>query len=354
MGVAASYDVELTVPGGRVVPAAGLSEIAVLPTHRRRGVLRSLLGEVLVEARARARPVAVLFASEGGIYGRFGFAPACSAARYRLERRRATLRDVPAIAGQVRLLSIADARVALPAVFEVARRHRTGEIDRSPSGWQGLLEDGPQAPGAGSARFVCCYEEAGQIDGYAVYDVLPSPTSADGERTCRLVELVALVPSAEVALWRYLLGLDLVGRFETEDRPVDEPLRHLLADPRALATSSVSDQLWLKLLDPAAALAARAYPSAGSLVLEVAGAGVEVPGRLLVEVDGGGSASVSVTERPAELRLDATALATCYLGGTSVAALAQAGRVEEVAPGALWRASALFGAPRSPFCTADL
>lgn len=355
VGMAASYDVELTVPGPRQVPVAALSEVAVLPTFRRRGVLSGLMDVLLDEAGARGHPLAVLFASEGGIYGRFGFGPACHAARYRLERSRAGSARHREPAGTVRLLPEAHAKSAFPAVFDVARRARVGEIDRSPSWWQGVFEDhgdgtrslGTRSPGA---RFLCCYEERGRIDGYAIYEV---PAGAEAsERTLELVELVALHPAAYAALWEYLLGVDLVGRVVTGERPVDEPLRHLLADPRALETTQVVDHLWVRLLDPAAALGARRYAGPGELVLEVTGSGPG-PGRYRLVAGEGGAASVEATGAPADVRLDLAALASSYLGGTTFGALGAAGRAQELAPGALSRASALFGVPEAPYCTAE-
>ena len=349
VGVAAAYDLELTVPGPALLPVVGWSEIAVLPTWRRRGVLRALVDTLLGEAAAIGRAGVVLFASEGGIYGRFGFAPACHAAHYRLERSRATLAHEPSGSGAVRLLRLEEARSALPAVLELARRARAGEIDRAANAWSDLLDEGQAA---GAARFVCAYEDTGRIDGYAVYDVGPH-SSGEGGRELEVVELVGLHPAAEAALWAYLLGTDLVDRVVTAERPVDEPLRHLLADARALETRSVEDHLWLGLLDPAAALAARRYAASGALVVEVVGPPA-APVRLQLEADPVGAAIVGPTDRPVELRLDGAALAAAYLGGTTLGALARAGRVEERRPGALRRADGLFATGAAPFCTADI
>jgi GNAT superfamily N-acetyltransferase len=63
---------QLTVPGGRV-PAAGVTIAGVLPTHRRRGLLRSMMRALLDAGHARGEPVAYLWATEGTIYGRFDF-----------------------------------------------------------------------------------------------------------------------------------------------------------------------------------------------------------------------------------------------------------------------------------------
>lgn len=341
------------MPGTRQVPVAGLSEVAVLPTFRRRGVLRVLVRRLLDDAAKRGLSMAVLFASEGGIYGRFGFAPACFAARYRVDLARAALRSVPEPPGTVRLLTATEARGALPEVFDLARRARPGEIDRSPTAWQAVL-DGPVPPGIpGPGRFICSYVEHGRVDGYAVYDVGPASRSAETHRDLELVELVALHSRAEVALWRYLTSMDLVSRLVTDERPTDEPLRHLLVDPRALETTAVADHLWLRVLDPLAALAARRYSAPGRLVLEVDGD--EGPAtRVLIEAADDGEAVVTPSVQPAEVRLDLAGLGACYLGATTPALLGRVGRADELVPGALDRASALFAAASAPFCTADI
>lgn len=349
VGVAAAYELELTVPGPALLPVVGWSEIAVLPTARRRGVLRALLASLRAEAVAAGRAGVVLYASEGGIYGRFGFAPACAAARYRLDLARTRLREGVPPAGQVRLLRADEAASALPAVFDLARRACPGELDRGPGTWRDLLAGGARS---GAARFACAYEEDGQVEGYAVYDIGPEASDGSG-RELELVELVGLEGAAEAALWAYLLGTDLVERVVTSERPVDEPLRHLLEDPRSLETTSIEDLLWLQVLDPVAALSARRYAAGGSLVLEVAPVDA-MPVRLLLEVEESGAAVARATSAPAELALDGAALAAAYLGGTSLGALARAGRVEERRAGALRRAIGLFAVGRAPFCTADV
>src|SRR5579871_4515812 len=43
VATAGAYSFELTLPDSVVAPAAGVSWVGVLPTHRRRGLLRSLM-----------------------------------------------------------------------------------------------------------------------------------------------------------------------------------------------------------------------------------------------------------------------------------------------------------------------
>src|SRR5260221_5533724 len=73
IGGAGAFTFQMSVPGGALVPTAGITVVGVLPTHRRRGVLRMLMKEQLEDCRARGELAAYLWASEATIYGRFGY-----------------------------------------------------------------------------------------------------------------------------------------------------------------------------------------------------------------------------------------------------------------------------------------
>src|SRR5438105_11399722 len=72
VGGAGAFTFEMTVPGG-TVPTAGVTVVGVYPTHRRRGVLRSMMRAQLDDVHERGEPLAALWASEETIYGRFGY-----------------------------------------------------------------------------------------------------------------------------------------------------------------------------------------------------------------------------------------------------------------------------------------
>ncbi|MHB1597940.1 MAG: GNAT family N-acetyltransferase [Acidimicrobiales bacterium] len=355
VGTLAGYEAELTVPGPLCIPVLSLAEIAVLPTHRRRGVLTSLLRQAFDAGHARGDWLCVLASSEGGIYGRFGFGVATTYQRYALERSVASLVEPagPAPQGRVVLLEPSEAAAALPLVFDVARRARTGELGRPPAYFEELVSTASDA--GGPVRFFAFYEEAGTLDGYAVYDVGPSvgPDLAPGaaQRVATLEECCTTSDASYSALFTYLLGLDLTSGLRTGDRPVDEPLRYMLADPRALRTTGRGDGLWLRILDVPVALEARRYSSDGRSVIEVVDASCPWnAGRYAVEV-ARGAARVEATHAAADLTLDAGALATCYLGGGSVTGLRTAGRAVEHAAGAAARLDALLAWRPEPFCS---
>ena len=84
----------------------------------------------------------------------------------------------------------------------------------------------------------------------------------------RVKEVWAEEATAYASLWRYLLDLDLARTFKLWSAPLDEPLRHLVTDARAVETS-ITDNLYLRVVDVEAALRARKYAAGVDLVIEV-------------------------------------------------------------------------------------
>jgi predicted acetyltransferase len=73
-------------------------------------------------------------------------------------------------------------------------------------------------------------------------------------------------------------------------------------------------------------------------------------GRWRLTADAEAPATCERTGSPADLALSATELGAAYLGGTSLGALAAAGRVRELCPGAVRAAATAFTGPRAPHC----
>jgi predicted acetyltransferase len=155
-------------------------------------------------------------------------------------------------------------------------------------------------------------------------------------------ELVALNEDAYASLWRLCFDTDLIGRVEGWKRPADDPIVHMLAEPRALQLK-YRDGLWVRLVDLEPALEARRYGTEGRLVFEVRDA--HCPwneGR--IELDGGPEgARCRPTGAEPDLVVDVADLGATYMGGVSFDVLARAGRVLEEEPGTLQRADAMFG-----------
>lgn len=335
---------ELSLPGATCVRAAGVSWVGVVPTHRRRGALRLMMGALLGDAAARNEAVAILTASESHLYGRFGFGVGTSRLSWRIDRRHAALASPGAGGGRVELLDADRAATELPPLFDRARLAQPGDLDRDASWWAAHFREREGPPDRRANRFHVLHRGLTGPDGYAIYRVEGSWDHGVPKSRLVVHEVVALDPAAEAALWKYLFAMDLVEVVEAANRPVDEPLRWLLADPRRLQVSGLRDELWVQLLDIPAALAARRYGADGELVLEVAGAGRY---RLSGGTDG---ARCEPGGGPPDLTLGPADLGAVYLGGVAPSTLARAGRVEEHRFGALARADAMFASHPAPFC----
>jgi predicted acetyltransferase len=352
VGTGGAYSMELTLPGLTTIPIGGLTAIAVLPTHRRRGILRSMIAYHFAECEGRGELVSGLGASESVIYGRFGYGLATTFADYEIDPRRAQFLRQPAGSGTLRLLEPEETAKIVPPLYDRYRRGQPGELSRSQAWWDVYARDPEWTRDGASRHFDVVYESGpGRVDGWVSYRVETRWPSGLAANIIKVRMLVGLTPEAEAALWRYLFDMDLAGTIRLGDRPVDEPVRWRLADPRRLQVTEVGDQLWLRLLDLRGALAARRYAVEGELVLEVTDA--QRPrnqGRFRLEGGPDGATCEPTTADP-DLGLDIADLGAAYLGGAKLASLARAERVTELTPGALLRADRMFSADPAPICT---
>ena len=344
VGHAAAYTRDLTVPGG-VLPAAHVSLVGVLPTHRRRGLLTRLMQRQLAEA---PEPLAVLWATEGRIYPRYGYGQASQRVSLTIEAPEVHL-PAPASPGRLRTVPPETARPDLERVYEEARRDRPGWSSRGGNWWKVLLADPASDRRDATERRVTLHDGPAGVDGYALWRVKPD-WGATGPRGEVLVqEVVTASLDAYLALWRFLLSVDLTRSATIRLASPDEPLLYLADEPRRLGPR-LSDGLYVRITDLPAALTGRRYATPLDLVLEVtdrllpANAG---RWRLAVPPDRDKSSCTRVDE-PADLACDTADLAAAYLGGTPLAALAAAGRVRELRPDTLATTSTGFGWHRAP------
>ncbi len=353
VGTAGDFGLELTVPGGALVPMAGLSWVGVLPTHRRRGILTALVRRHLDGARERGEPLAGLEASEGGIYGRFGYGWATFEATVELDRDRGRLPPgVLGDEGSIELVGEDEAGKVLPEVHDRARRQQVGDVSAGPGYWVSTLRSSDRGhDGWGGKLFAVCTGRQGQVEGGAVYHVPPEGTF--GRYAVHVDHLVAVSRGAYHSLWGFLADLDLTGKVVARHRPLGEPLRWMLTDPRQLQVTGVGDHLWVRLVDLPAALAARGYAAEGSVVLDVSDPACPWnEGRWLLEAGrSGASCRRAAPGQETELALDASTLGSLYLGGVSAASLAAAGRVGEAVPGAVARLAAMLAVDPPPWCS---
>jgi predicted acetyltransferase len=343
VGSAGSFQLTMTTPGGSV-PIAGLTMVAVLPTHRRRGILTSMIRRHFEEARAAGQPVSALWASEGSIYGRFGYGMATLQGSITLERDRAIFRKSVPREGKFRLLDTEAALAALPPIYDRVRAVTPGVLSRSPLWWE-YRRLGDYDKSLPPLQCVLL-ELDGRAEGYAVYR-FPQKIQLDPVVVVDLgvIEAVATSPRATALLWRYLCDIDLVKHIEAALLPPSHPILHLVTEPRRLSYR-IGDALWVRLIDVEAALARRSWQSPDAVTFELSDE--FCPWNAGVYRAGEGRALRSAAAP--ELRMDASALGALYLGGITAFELAEAGHIEELAPGAVVRADAIFRSPRAPWC----
>jgi predicted acetyltransferase len=362
VGVTMCFSFQLSVPGQEVLPAAGVTFVAVLPTHRRRGVLSSLMRRQLADIRERGEPLAVLWASESVIYSRYGYGRASWYLSYTLRRGEGALAKTVAADPGLRL-RLADPQAALPElakVYDAVLPSRPGFFGRNDAWWRRVIND-PAEERQGASPLRCLIAEDGSGPrGYALYSGVDTWTEFLPENVLTVRELMAADPAASAALWADLLSRDLTSEFRVQRRPVDDPLLFQLADPRR-ARPQLNDGLWVRIIDVPGALAGRRYASPVDVVIEVrdeilpSNAGRwrltttgETPGGL--GVDAGLAASCVPVTTAADLALDVAELGAAYLGGTKLGALAGAGLVAELRPGTIRQLSAAMSWDPAPWC----
>lgn len=345
VGGAGAFPFELTVPGGRV-PAAGVTVVGVLPTHRRRGVLTAMMRAQLDACRDRGESVAYLWASEDMIYGRYGYGIASLTGEIELPRDRSSY-DAPFEPfGETRLVPLHSAEDLVAPVYERVAIQTPGMFARSSDWWQARALTDPEWRRQGGGELQCVVLESnGAPTAYALYRMNMAWDRGVQTGAVQVVEAMGDSPEATRAIWRYLLDVDWMARVRALFLPLDHPLFLLVAEPRRLRFN-IRDGLWVRLVDVGAALSARAYAAPGAVVIEVLDRFCPWnQGRWRVS-DGG----VARTEAEPELRCDVTSLGSVYLGGFTWAQLGRALRVDELRPGTLARADALFHADRAPWC----
>jgi predicted acetyltransferase len=354
VATAGAVSFDLTLPGLTTLPVAGVTWVGVVPTHRRRGLLTALMRRQLADVRARGEALAVLTASESVIYGRFGYGLATSLLNVEIDRRHSAFARRWDDAGKLSLIDHERAMTLLPALYERVRQRQPGALTRGPEWWRFSMHNPTKpAEGAGARFYVIHEDDAGEVDGAATYRVASHWEHGLSANTLIVRNLITSSAEARAALWQYCFGLDLVQTIRAIGLPVEEPLRWMLADPRRLRVSSLVDNLWLRVIDVAVALAARRYAVAGGVVLEVSdGFCPENSGRYELEGSPEG-ASCQRTSRRADVALGVADLGAIYLGGVRLDTLARAGRVRELRAGALARADQLFATDTAPYCDTD-
>jgi predicted acetyltransferase len=350
-GTFRTWATELTLPGAGRLPAAAVTGVSVLPTHRRQGVLRAMVATEHAAARERGEAFGLLYSAEYPIYGRFGYGPGTREVTWTLDARATFARDASGVVEVVRPNEVV--RDEMRALFETWRLRSTSEIQRRDYRWDFDLALRPDAWGEDWKGFLVVHRDAsGTLDGYVRYSRAEDKWEQGQPRNVvKVDELHALDDDAYVTLWRFLAESDWVASVTAERRSVAERLPWLLVNGRDVRQSDLADALWVKLLDVPRALEARTYDHEASLVIEVID-DEATGGRTRLHLDAGPAGTTCrVTDRSPDLTLDISAIGSAYLGGIHLRDAVLTRGVDEHRDGALAEADRLFGTDEEPWCS---
>lgn len=344
VGTTTVLDVQMTLPGVVPVDCAGVTTVAVLPTHRRRGVLTSLMRRQLDDLHAAGRTWAALYATESTIYGRFGYGPATRSLTARIDRQWTRMR-VPVPAADVELVTPDEALQRAPRIYDAVARHVPGMMTLPEVMWRSMLTwDPPGHRGGASERFIAAIDDRA----YATYRVREEWSDSGADATLQVEQCVATDAEAHRQLWAFLFGIDLVQHIRIRRLPVDTPLPWWLAEHRRLHRT-LGDPMHVRLIDVGAALSQRATTADTGVVVDVTDAFCPWNARRWTLEGDGDRLHCAASGASADLALDVRDLASLSLGGHAPGELARAGLIDEHRPGALQRLEALLASGRPPY-----
>jgi predicted acetyltransferase len=330
---------DIGVPGGATLPMGGVTWVSTAATHRRMGLMRTLIDSAHADAAERGEPMTGLGASEASIYGRFGYGTATFSRQLKIAARGAQLHPTMPDPGGVRFESeVATIRKHVEQLWERSRQRRAGEVSRSSAWWDLIMKVRSRAEDSSSPAFWLLHDE-----GYAAYRVEEKWDDAAPNHHLDVVEMVTLSTEADAALWRVLLSIDLMSTIATRALPFDHPLPYWLANQRAVRTTSVTDWVWLRPIDPARVFAGRTYGAAGRLVIDVAGQVLAIDAPIA-----DAPAVVTSTSDAPDLTIGLDAVAPLLMGSVDPFVLAAAGRIRGDVD-ALRRAKAMCATDLAPY-----
>jgi predicted acetyltransferase len=343
-----AYSRSLTVPGGSV-PAAAVTVVTVQPSYRRKGLLTEMMKHQLYDVRRRKEPVALLWASESAIYGRFGYGQATPQVRLSGKTKTTAFRpDVDLGPGSVGEVERDQAIPVIKGLHQALLPERVGALDRSDDWWNVKWHDPePWRRGASAYRFALHFDRRGKPDGYVAFRVKNNWDESGAEVI--IDELDAASGVSRGALWRFVLDLDLVRTFTRDGAPLDEAVRYLVSDLHSVK-AELHDGTYARLVDVPRALEARRYLTELEVSIRVEDPLLRQNTGTFLLAGGPDGASVSKAGGRPDLVMSVRDLSAIYLGGTSLAALVRAGLVTERTTGAAAAVGAAFAWSQPPFC----
>ena len=339
VGGSHSHSLVISTPGSSAI-VAGVSNVAVQPTHRRQGVMTQMMQHQIRDIHEREEPLAALFASESLIYGRFGYGVGSLYEQWSIPREHNSYAQPFRDNGNIAFVHPSNIPTVLPDISKRSTANRAGVVQKSMHHWQQEAQAPEHLEGGQGGLFYACYQTDERTEGYVIYRIR--------DRVLYVNELMATSKVAYRCLWRFCFDTDLVTRTEANKRPVDDALPWMLADPRRLQRN-IRDGLWLRIIDVHSALKQRYYSKNDALVLEIKD---ELcpwnQASFRLEGSTEGATCYQSSESP-DLTLPISALASTLLGAVTFSTLAQAGLIQEGKSGALKRADAMFEVEQQPW-----
>jgi predicted acetyltransferase len=324
------YDFNLLI-NGSPVPMGGVSAVACLPEHRRKGYVGQLLRYALERMRENGQPLSALHTPHPSLYSRYGWMVAAAQLKTTFNPKDVALQASAPPTGRARRLTEED----WPLLESVHRSHtkgRTGWHVRSERWWKEAvfrrLYDDKR-----TVLDVAAWENgAGETSGYVVY----KETGWEGagpppSRPISVRELIALDKDAYLGLLRYVLSHDLMDEVMW-NTSVDEPLSAVLEDTdRRLVKREYMDGFMLRVVDVEKAVGARPAGSTspeGTFTLAISDASAPWNTGTWTIESAGGRLSASKAQGAADITTDAATFAAIYDGFLRTTDAARAGLAE--------------------------
>ena len=336
-GIYGVRPMEMSLPGGSVVPIAGLTWVGVHPDCRRRGVLAAMMTDQLTRTHDAGTAVSALHARESGIYGRFGYGMA--ALQLQVSIGRGTTFTAPHLEDEVAAITTHLVSMAAPGVAERMRACQLamagdfpGTIVGSPDFFSLLSFEPAEALRDKEPRRVLFARRDGEDVGFIG---LRREHKWDNARPSGTVTVGTFcgTPAARLAIARRIVDLDLMGTTKLENVGSDDPLLDWVGGPRATGDLQTWDSTWVRLVDLGAAWPLRSYEADCDVVVEVEDRYAPWNAGRWRLTASGGTGSASRTDDSADVTLDVNVLGAGFLGH-GIGGLLRAGVVREHRTGA--------------------
>lgn len=335
---------------GAPVKMGGVTAVGTLPEHRRKGLLRGIMQQGFDEMRERGQSIAILWASMGAIYQRFGYGLVSSNVSYKFDPRFVSFEGGTPASGSVSMMPKDDAWPIIKQLYIQYVQPRNLQIHRATALWEA---DNLHARKKGEPVYIGVYRNGdGEATGYLVYKTHETESYPGPNQVMDVSDFVALDMDAYRGLWEYIRRHDLVGTVQMRNVIGEEdPAPYLLSEPRML-NKHVADAIWGRVVDLEMAIPQRPYGDRSEVTFAIPEDRMcrWNEGTWLLETDGK-TTSVRKTDRSPELTMPINTLAGLIAGHRTATHYQRAGRLEGTSDEALKRANRIFATEYAPHCS---